>query len=414
LERPLSTRWCVFGWIVATGIFVAITTAIGIPREGDARVSVFIGWALAHGHLACGYPSGSVSHNLAAPLYPLISGIGSVLLRAGHGSPFPSAAALGRGCSNSYAAMDQWAGRSGAWAPTLRIGYVGWLAVLTGAVSLLRAMGRGRTRWEPTALILLAVTPPVSMCLVEYFHPQDLLATGLALGALAYVSRGRWGVAGALVGLALVTQQFTLLVLAPLLVLLPRRRRNAFLGTMIAAVMVVAVPVVAFSDARALRSLVLGTGGQLYSFSLFDETGLHRPLIFVLARFLPIAAALIIAWWAHERLGERALEPEPLLSLVATCLSLRLVFEVNVLGYYFMAVAVVLLLGDVVRGRLRVTLVVWLAAVTLITLNVFDTNATSSTIVLWQSALVAGAVALALGPLIASARSDVLGGATTS
>jgi hypothetical protein len=65
-----------------------------------------------------------------------------------------------------------------------------------------------------------------------------------------------------------------------------------------------------------------------------------------------------------------------------------------------MAVAVTLLLADVLRGRVRVTLVLWLAAVTLVTLNVLDSTAGERDVVLWQVLLVAGALALALRPLI--------------
>jgi len=414
LARPVSLWGCVIGWIVATAVYVTICTIVGMSTEGDARVSVFIGWALAHGHFACGYPPGSISRNLAAPIYPLISGAASAIFRIGHGVTFPSNASLGPHCATAYAAMDQWAQRSHAWTATLRAGYVGWLALAAGSVALLRSSGRGRTRWEPTALILLALTPTVSMCLVEYFHPQDLLALGLSLGALACVVRGRWALAGALIGLALVTQQYSLLVLAPLVVLAPRSRRSEFLASLIAAVVLVALPVIAFSDGRAIKSIVLGTGGQLYSFSLFDETGLRAPLLFVLARFLPLAAALVVAWWAQERLGDRALEAGTLLSLVTVCLCLRLVFEVNVLGYYFMAVAATLLIGDVLRGRLRVSLVLWLAAVTVVTLNVFDTNASFHAVVVWQVVLVAGALALALGPLVKRTRRVSATGPVTS
>ena len=107
LARPVSLWGCVIGWIVATAVYVTICTIVGISTEGDARVSVFIGWALAHGHFACGYPPGSISRNLAAPIYPLISGAASAIFRIGHGVTFPSNASLGPHCATAYAAMDQ-------------------------------------------------------------------------------------------------------------------------------------------------------------------------------------------------------------------------------------------------------------------------------------------------------------------
>ena len=52
-----------------------------------------------------------------------------------------------------------------------------------------------------------------------------------------------------------------------------------------------------------------------------------------------------------------------LLSLVALSLGLRLVFEQQIFEYYFMALSVSLILLDVMRGRVRGTLVAWLLLV---------------------------------------------------
>ncbi len=53
------------------------------------------------------------------------------------------------------------------------------------------------------------------------------------------------------------------------------------------------------------------------------------------------------------------------ISLLATSLSLRLVFEEGLFGYKFMALAVMLILLAVVRGRIRGRFVAWLALATL-------------------------------------------------
>ena len=67
----------------------------------------------------------------------------------------------------------------------------------------------------------------------------------------------------------------------------------------------------------------------------------------------------------------------PLISLVATSLALRLVFEQNIFGYYFMALCVTLVLLDVISGRIRGELVAWLALITLVSrsLGVSSTTA---------------------------------------
>ena len=73
-----------------------------------------------------------------------------------------------------------------------------------------------------------------------------------------------------------------------------------------------------------------------------------------------------IASWTLHRLGPRSIEPIPLISLIAVSLSLRLVFEQNLFGYYFMALAVSLVLLEVERGYIRSSFIAWLAMVSIV------------------------------------------------
>jgi len=66
-----------------------------------------------------------------------------------------------------------------------------------------------------------------------------------------------------------------------------------------------------------------------------------------------MALALALAWRTRRQWGEQILEPVRLVSLVTTCVAMRLVFEVNVFGYYFMAGVVSLLVLDALRRRFR-------------------------------------------------------------
>jgi hypothetical protein len=88
--------------------------------------------------------------------------------------------------------------------------------------------------------------------------------------------------------------------------------------------------------------------------------------ILLCARILPIVCALALAWWVKRRLGEAVLGAVPLVSLVATSLAFRLVFEVNLWGYYFTACAVLIIINDVLRGRVRGHVVAWMALFTLV------------------------------------------------
>jgi hypothetical protein len=354
---------------VATGIFVGIVAVLGGPAIPDTSESVYSTWAIAHGQLSCAFPSAVFPHEpLLPPLYPLFSGALTAIADLGrHAAPFPSRAAMGPNCDTAFVAMRQWAGRSGALIPTIQIGYSGWLVLMGGLVAWLRASGRGRCGWEPATVVVVACLPPVWMCVEGYFHPQDLFAMGFSLGALACARKGRWAGAGVLIALAVLSQQFALLVAVPLLVLAPGARRLRYAGTAVGTATLIAVPLLVVSSGSAWRALTLGSGDNpSLGGTAVWELGLNGAAAVLVSRVLPIALALAIPWWVVRRLGPARFEPVALLSLVAVCLSLRLVFEQNLFVYYFMALAVSLVLLDVARGHIRSSLVAWLVALTLV------------------------------------------------
>jgi hypothetical protein len=86
----------------------------------------------------------------------------------------------------------------------------------------------------------------------------------------------------------------------------------------------------------------------------------------LLYRVTPLAASVALAWWVMRRLGPRALESAPLLSLVAVSLGLRLVFEVNFFPYYVVALAICLILLEATSGIIQRSVVAWLGALTLL------------------------------------------------
>jgi hypothetical protein len=245
------------------------------------------------------------------------------------------------------------------------------------------------------------------MCLQEYFHPQDLAAMGLVLAGIACVRRGWWVWAGVLLGLAFTAQQFALLAFAPLLVVAPRDRRTKFIGAAIISVAAIVGPLTALVSTKAISVALIGSGDS--SAAITTLLGLLHPqghLVLVLSRFVPIVLAMVTARWASKRIGSAVLEPLPLIALMATSLSYRLVFEVNLWGYYFMAVAVLLVVLDVIRGRIRVLLLVWLALVAIAFHPASNPAGAFHAATplwlplwLWQLVLVPIAIALAAGPL---------------
>jgi hypothetical protein len=405
LDRPLPGWWCALGWVAATALFVGLTRLLGGPTGGDAGQSLFSTWAFAHGVGSCAYPPSSYSG--ITPLYPLLSGGLGTLAQIGHGVPFPSHTALGPHCMAAISAMSLWSPRSGALVPTLRLGFLGWFALMAGLIALLRTTHRGRRGWEPATLMVMACAPPILLPLAEFFHPEDLLAMGLSLGGLACARRGWWVWTGVLVGLAITSQQFALLVAAPLFVLAPRNRRMRFLAAAAIAAALVVVPLIPITSGRVIKAVAGAAATPTTGKTLLAAMHLPGPWVFVVSRIVPIALAMAITWLAVRYLGPIAFEPVPLVSLIATSLAFRLVFEVNLLSYYFMAVTVSLVLLDMLRGRLRLPLVAWIAVVTL-AFNPFpwgyDPFGLALPMWLWQLLLVPPALALAVSPLIATVR----------
>ncbi|MGC8511360.1 MAG: hypothetical protein ACP5PB_10890, partial [Acidimicrobiales bacterium] len=267
LDHPLGWGWCVAGWIVSTAVFVGAIAWLGGPDAGDSGQSLSSTWAIAHGAIGCAYPpadtfaaAGSANPIvLTAPVYPLVSGALAALVRVGHDVAFPSSAQLGPDCSHALTAIARWATASGATTATLALGYVGWLFILVGTVSLLRAIGRGRRGWEPVTLLVLAISGPAIMPIETFFHPEDLVAMGLSLVGLAAALRERWLVAGVVMALAIESQQFALLVAVPLFVVAARDRRYRYGTGIIAGLVALLIPLGVLSGGRVWRAALLGS-----------------------------------------------------------------------------------------------------------------------------------------------------------
>ena len=406
LARPVAPQWCLIAWLCIVALMIVFATLWGGPTPADATAPDNTTWLIAHGNFGCAFPpKSSVVYQTTAPLYPLISGALAAIARIGHGLTFPSSAQLGTSCSTATAALYQWSFHSGALASTLRLGYLGWLALLAGVVSIMRALGKGGTRLEVVTVALVACLPSVYMPLLQFFHPEDLLATGFALIGVALVLRDRWLGAGLMLGLAVLSQQFTLLFLIPLMILAPRTKLLRMLGGVACSVAVVGVPLLAITSGRAITSIVVGTGDVGGSNISLYGIPLHSSITVASVRIIPIALCALVAWWARSRRSVTTLEPVALLALLALSLALRLGFEVSLFGYYLMSVSVVLLLMEIAVGRIRVMYIGWTAIATWAT--VAGGLVDHGTFVgvdgrVWQVLIVIGAVYLAACPLFAA------------
>jgi hypothetical protein len=123
---------------------------------------------------------------------------------------------------------------------------------------------------------------------------------------------------------------------------------------------------IVITSGRATHAIFIGSGfSPARGGTVLWELHLTGAAAFTIERLAPIVLAAALAWWARRRLGDDALEPLPLVSLLAAALALRLVFEVSLWPYYFMAASVLLVLLEVIQGRIRGGVVGWLALMTL-------------------------------------------------
>jgi hypothetical protein len=103
------------------------------------------------------------------------------------------------------------------------------------------------------------------------------------------------------------------------------------------------------------------------------------------------------------------MEPVVLLSLLATSMAIRLVFEGGFYGYYFMASAVTIILLDFVRRTFRLEVILWLGVQALVFAPVpWDNDRLTYGVHMWvwQVVFAPSTVALAIAPLVGRIRSQ--------
>ncbi|MGH7175494.1 MAG: hypothetical protein ACREGR_04005 [Minisyncoccia bacterium] len=211
--------------------------------------------------------------------------------------------------------------------------------------------------------------PQVAECIGIYFHPEYLLATGLSLAAVACVIEGKWSVGGVLVGFAVTAQPLALLVASVLVVLAIFERRAVLAVSAALSFLTVVGPLAWVTRGRVLSATVFGSSRlSLLSTNSSHSTGgtvlwelhLHGTVLFVLARACPIACASAVTWWVCRAWKDRVLGAREIASLAAIAFALRLIFEVNLFGYYFMPVAVGLVASELMSSRPRGDVAIWL------------------------------------------------------
>ena len=240
---------------------------------------------------------------------------------------------------------------------------LGWLVLAVGAGMLLRRAGGGGVA-EASLVLALAVFPSASDAIAQTFHPQDLMSVGFSCAGMAQALRRRWVVVGVLFGVAFVCKQFAVLPLLAVLAAAPDWRARARVvapAGAVAAACVVPFYIVAPVDTVRAMTAVFVAGVRLEKTpTVVGLLDFAENTKLTVARDAPIVLAAVLVVWARWRARTGLLAPGPLVGLALACLATRLVFEISLLNYYFLAVGVALVLLDLVCRRLPVWSVGWI------------------------------------------------------
>ncbi len=303
--------------------------------------------AIAHGSFA-----GFFSHQS-------VMGAFCMYLRA----PFVAlGAALGDGPMGLY--------RWGAFPCLLSVAIV---AIWLGRVASRRAAQPGRRDSVLLTQVLIAavclLNPLVNDALYNG-HPEELLTASLAVGALLAASERRALLAAALIGLAVASKQWAVVIALPLILVLEGNRIRALLisgGVVVLATLpmvignlasfrnalhyVAAAPstvtdmtwLYPFSPAGMVRlTSIYGDSRIIAAHRLVGIEGMARPMITLLGVAIPL-----FVWW---RSGKR-LSVQQMLLCVPLALVIRCALDPGSEPYYHYPVVMSLLVLDVSAGR---------------------------------------------------------------
>ena len=181
---------------------------------------------------------------------------------------------------------------------------------------------------------------------------------------MAQAIRGRWVLAGALFGVALLSKQFALLLVIPALVVAPGVRPRLMLGgTAVAVAAAGMLPFFAAAPRATLANLSgFSGGGALSGQTVLSLAGVHGDVASAVARDAPILFALAVCLWAAGRSIPWTRDPAAVVALALVCTGGRLVFESVVFPYYLLSASVLVLLLDLVARRSPHRSLTWCAA----------------------------------------------------
>lgn len=250
-----------FALVGGASVWIAFSNTSAKDYSLDAGPAV---QALVHGNLHAYFGA----HVMMGPFATLVQ--------------VPFAAVAG----NNFLAEYQWASLPGLLA-------VGMLGLYLAEMS----RRRGGTALAQFVIASLCLVNPLTFGAIHSGHPEELLTAALAVGAVAVASEGHSRRAAILLGLAIASKQWAVIVILPVLMALPARRLRVALGAGAIAIALVLPGVLA-----APGSFSSVQGGAAFTDSFIEPPNvwypaakLHRVKLWSTNRTVQIRQAPLLA-----------------------------------------------------------------------------------------------------------------------
>jgi hypothetical protein len=250
-----------------------------------------------------------------------------------------------------------------------------WLGVT------LAQRARARSGRVIDAMIVLVAGAPIADLALQFGHPEIVLAASAAVGAVLVARTGRIAAAGALLVLAVLCDEWSVIAILPAALAAPRANVTLGAGAGIACgVALLTAELVAAGPAGALFSsagTVFHGHHWLYPLGVEPAPGVHLNgdattvaphLLSVVVHPLTVAlGALLSAWW--WRRGGAGRDRDDALGLLALVFLLRCALDPWNIHYVQLPLILALAAWEVQRGRIPVatvlsTVAVWCSFVT--------------------------------------------------
>jgi glycosyl transferase family 87 len=258
------------------------------------------------------------------------------------------------------------------------------LALAVLAVHLARRARQSHPQDRWWLLVLgLAGASPVAWMAVWYGHPEELLASALAVGAVLTALNGRAVLAGALLGAAIVSKQWAVLAILPCVLAAPRHQFRLLAtaaGTAAAALLPV---MLADPGAYAVAQQSISSSAQWFRprqlwwpLGAPPPAGMGAPagaavtpdwLVSVAKPLIVALSVPLSALWLRRR---RA--PADALLLLALLMLARCVLDPWNMVYYHLPLVIALLAWEVATGRRIPVLALASTAAVWLTFNTYD------------------------------------------